>query len=140
VLEFEGNPDADSNTRGTPMMPIRNVTRTVSCGFVLFLISVPALWAHAILMEASPAKNGSVKGPDFNIRLKFNSRIDASRSQITLVLPDNSIRALPIEKQASPEVMSTKAAGLKPGAYRLRWQVLASDGHITRGEYPFEVK
>jgi len=29
--------------------------------------------------------------------------------------------------------------GLAAGAYRLRWQVLASDGHITRGEIPFTV-
>jgi methionine-rich copper-binding protein CopC len=28
---------------------------------------------------------------------------------------------------------------LAAGAYRLRWQVLASDGHITRGEIPFTV-
>jgi methionine-rich copper-binding protein CopC len=28
---------------------------------------------------------------------------------------------------------------LLPGEYRLRWQVLASDGHITRGEIPFAV-
>jgi hypothetical protein len=26
------------------------------------------------------------------------------------------------------------------GAYRLQWQVLAGDGHITRGEVPFQVK
>jgi methionine-rich copper-binding protein CopC len=28
---------------------------------------------------------------------------------------------------------------LLPGEYRLRWQVLASDGHITRGEISFAV-
>jgi methionine-rich copper-binding protein CopC len=28
---------------------------------------------------------------------------------------------------------------LAPGDYRLRWQVLAYDGHITRGEIPFTV-
>ena len=110
------------------------------CVFVLLMLLVPALMAHAILLEASPAKNGSVTGPDFKIRLKFNSRIDASRSQISLVLADKTTRTLTIEKQASPEVLSAQAAGMKPGAYHLRWQVLASDGHITRGEYPFEVK
>jgi methionine-rich copper-binding protein CopC len=29
---------------------------------------------------------------------------------------------------------------LKPGAYKLQWQVLAPDGHITRGVVPFSVK
>jgi methionine-rich copper-binding protein CopC len=101
---------------------------------------MPALMAHAILLEASPAKERSVAGPDFNIRLKFNSRVDAARSQVSLVLPEQTVRTLTIEKQASPDVLTAKASGLKPGAYRLRWQVLASDGHITRGEYPFDVK
>ena len=32
------------------------------------------------------------------------------------------------------------AKSLKPGAYSIRWQVLAPDGHISRGEIPFTVK
>jgi methionine-rich copper-binding protein CopC len=31
-------------------------------------------------------------------------------------------------------------ADLSPGAYSVRWQVLAVDGHITRGEVPFTVR
>jgi len=27
-----------------------------------------------------------------------------------------------------------------PGAWRLRWQVLALDGHITRGDVPFAIR
>ena len=30
-------------------------------------------------------------------------------------------------------------AGLAPGSYVLRWQVLSVDGHITRGDIPFKV-
>jgi methionine-rich copper-binding protein CopC len=29
---------------------------------------------------------------------------------------------------------------LSPGKYAIHWQVLAVDGHITRGQIPFEVK
>jgi methionine-rich copper-binding protein CopC len=28
---------------------------------------------------------------------------------------------------------------VQPGAYTLKWQVLATDGHITRGSVPFIV-
>ncbi len=120
-------------------MTTRFRIRPFLCGFLIVMASAPALMAHAILLEASPAKDGSVAGPAFQIRLKFNSRVDASRSQISLVLPEKTVRTLTIEKQASPDVLTAKAAGLKPGSYSLRWQVLASDGHITRGEYPFKV-
>jgi methionine-rich copper-binding protein CopC len=30
-------------------------------------------------------------------------------------------------------------AHLAPGNYTIRWQVLAVDGHITRGDVPFTV-
>jgi methionine-rich copper-binding protein CopC len=38
------------------------------------------------------------------------------------------------------EVMGPEcAADLAAGGYVLRWQVLAIDGHITRGDIPFAV-
>ena len=105
----------------------------------LFIFDL-ALEGHAILLEALPAKNAAVNGPDIEIRLRFNSRIDGARSQISLVLPDNTVHKVELDAQKSPEILSTKAKGLKAGSYKLRWQVLASDGHLTRGEYTFEVK
>jgi len=47
---------------------------------------------------------------------------------------------LPLVKQVSPDTLSSKATGLVPGAYKIQWQVLAPDGHITRGVVPFAVK
>jgi len=94
---------------------------------------------HAILKESSPPANSSVTGPDVPITLKFNVRIDAARSKLQLISPDNAMRNLVLEKQASPDTLTTKAAGLQPGAYKIAWQVLAPDGHITRGLIPFSV-
>jgi methionine-rich copper-binding protein CopC len=94
---------------------------------------------HAILKESSPAANSRVAGPDVPIVLKYNVRIDAKLSKLQLLNPDNSTSNLQIETQMSPDTLNSKAAGLKPGAYRIRWQVLAPDGHITRGEIPFAV-
>jgi copper resistance protein C len=95
---------------------------------------------HAVLKETSPAANSTVVGPDVPIQLKFNSRIDPSRSKLQLLLPDNTTAPLEVDKKASPDTLATKATGLKPGAYKIQWQVLAPDGHITRGEIPFTVK
>ena len=95
--------------------------------------------AHAVLKESQPAANGKVTGPDVPIMLRYNARIDAKLSKLQLLNPDNSTIDLPIEKQAAADTLNAKAMGLKPGAYRIRWQVLAPDGHITRGEVPFTV-
>jgi methionine-rich copper-binding protein CopC len=95
---------------------------------------------HAVLKETSPAANSTIAGPDVSIQLKFNSRIDPSRSKLQLLLPDNTTAPLAVDKKASPDTLVSKATGLKPGAYKIQWQVLAPDGHITRGEIPFTVK
>ena len=95
--------------------------------------------AHAIIVDSSPAANATIAGPQFVVRLHFNSRIDQARSRITLVAPDGTSRALPDGGSAEPDILSARADGLAPGRYTLRWQVLAVDGHITRGDIPFEV-
>lgn len=71
--------------------------------------------------------------------LKYNVRIDAKLSKLQLLNPDASSTDLPIEAQTSPDTLNAKATGLKPGEYTIRWQVLAPDGHITRGAIPFTV-
>jgi len=107
---------------------------------VILLNGFPrSAWAHAILMESKPAIHSSVRGPEVAIWLRFNVRIDGSRSRLHLLAPDGSQQSLPLAKQANPDILQAQAAGLKPGAYKLQWQVLASDGHISRGEVAFTV-
>jgi methionine-rich copper-binding protein CopC len=106
---------------------------------VAVFVSAPPTAAHAILVESTPSLKSAVSGPDVPIKLRFNVRIDALRSRLTLIHPDGSAQALEISKQTPADTLSAEATGLAPGAYRLRWQVLASDGHITRGEIAFTV-
>ena len=98
-----------------------------------------AAYAHAIALSSTPAQHEAVSGPDVAVKVQFNSRIDAKRSTLILVTPEGGQRALAI-KQAARDALVSQAQGLKSGSYVLRWQVLASDGHITRGEVPFSVK
>ena len=98
------------------------------------------LEGHAILKSSSPESGGSVTSPDMPIKLTFNVRVDAERSRLQLLMPDASTVDLPIVKQPSPDTLVSRLTGLKPGAYVIRWQVLAPDGHISRGEIPFAVR
>ena len=97
-------------------------------------------WAHAILMESTPALHATVPGPDVAIRLRFNVRVDGSRSRLHLLAPDGSLHTLPLAKQSAPDVLQSQATGLKPGTYKLKWSALASDGHMSSGEVSFTVK
>jgi copper resistance protein C len=91
--------------------------------------------AHAILMESTPAANATVPAGETRFVLRFNSRIDAARSRLEL----RGKSALPLDP-AAPAEQLVSAATLAPGQYVLRWQVLAVDGHITRGDVPFTVR
>ena len=110
------------------------VAATVLAGFA------PTALAHAILLEAKPAPNATVEGPDLKVVLRFNSRIDARRSRVTIVMPDQSAKVLTNDEASAPDSLTAQGHGFAPGDYRLKWQVLSSDGHITRGEHPFTVR
>ncbi len=96
--------------------------------------------AHAIIAEASPPANSTVVGPHVKIRLRFNVRIDHSRSRLVLVLPGGTLKPLAIREDEAPDTLAVEENDLASGSYILRWQVLANDGHITRGEIPFKVR
>jgi len=123
-----------------------SVTKMISVAkFVLatsaVLFSTPGTaLAHAVLLEAVPPLRGAVAGPRVAFHLRFNSRIDAARSTLKLVLPDGKVRPVTMAPQVSPDSLSAKSDDMITGRYLLRWQVLAADGHITRGEIPFEVR
>jgi methionine-rich copper-binding protein CopC len=105
---------------------------------VLALLPRPVL-AHAIIMQSVPAAGAVVKGPDVAIELQYNSRVDRPRCRLLLVAPGGDATPLALQPGTPPQVLAAEAKGLAPGAYRLRWQVLAVDGHITRGDIPFTV-
>jgi copper resistance protein C len=115
-------------------------------GVVIFLIAALVVanprmaLAHAVLLSSTPQKNASVSGPDITINLKYNSRVDGARSSLSLLKPDGSIERIDSLTQPTADVLSATGHKLAKGAYVLRWQVLSSDGHITRGEVPFQVQ
>jgi methionine-rich copper-binding protein CopC len=123
-------------------MPLPSSLRILAV--ILLLMVTPALTAgiaaaHAVIIDSTPAVDATVAG-DSDVNLHFNSRIDHQRSRLTLIAPDGSSSSLPIMPNSAPDIVAAKLTGLAPGQYRLRWQVLAIDGHLTRGDIRFSVK
>ncbi len=103
------------------------------------LTPAEAALAHALVLRSSPSEGTTVSGPDLMIEIRFNSRIDGKRSRLTITGPDGASVTLPLRPAASPETLSGEATGLAPGAYRLHWQTLSVDGHLTQGDVSFQV-
>jgi copper resistance protein C len=101
------------------------------------LVSVGAS-AHAILTDSTPKANGTVTAGHVDIVFKYNSKIDQHRSLLTLVKSDKSETTLTISTEGKANELDS-SADLTPGTYTIRWQALALDGHITRGDVPFTV-
>jgi methionine-rich copper-binding protein CopC len=104
----------------------------------LLVCVAPVAQAHAILIASRPAVGANVSAGKVGLWLRYNSRIDAMRSRLMLTRPDHSQEVLPIAAGSAVDVLESDVS-LPPGAYVLRWQVLAVDGHITRGDVPFTV-
>ncbi len=108
--------------------------------WLLFACILPYAEAHAILISSTPTAGAHVSGPEADVKLRFNSRVDSKRSSLVLVAPNGQRETLQINAQSPPDSLTSHVKGLKAGPYTLRWQVLAIDGHITRGEVPFAVR
>lgn len=106
---------------------------------LMFSLLLPgAAHAHAILIDSQPAARGVAAPGTEHIVLRFNSRVDHGRSRLAL-RTGGAEQVLHVAPSGADDVLETQAE-LTPGDYVLRWQVLAVDGHITRGDVPFQVK
>jgi methionine-rich copper-binding protein CopC len=104
-----------------------------------FLAWAPAAFAHAALVRSSPADQAIVHSHSINLVLDYNSRIDGGRSTLTVTGANGQRMPLRMEHTANPAELKAFAGGLRNGKYTMHWQVLASDGHITRGDVAFTV-
>jgi copper resistance protein C len=121
-----------------PALTIPRLLRLVLPVLMAALMMPASAQAHAILVSSIPAAGATAQPGAAVLVFHFNSRIDHDRSRLTLVWPDNRETVLKLDPGTDDEVLASHAE-LVPGAFALRWQVLAVDGHITRGEIAFSV-
>lgn len=105
---------------------------------LLALVSAGPAFAHAILMDSTPAPLGHVPAGHLDLVFRYNSRIDAGRSKLTLKMPDQTTHRLTVVPATTQDVLKA-SLDLAAGDYVVSWQVLATDGHVTRGTVPFTV-
>lgn len=115
-------------------MPRRRLLLTA-----LALLAARPASAHAILLASDPTAGAELPAGPRDIKLSFNSRLDAARCRLVLVDAAGHATTLAVQPGDKPNELRAPAT-LVPGAAVIRWQVLATDGHFTRGEIRFSVK
>ena len=100
-----------------------------------------AAWGHAIILESEPAAGAKLAEPPARIYLRFNSKLEKRLSSVTLASADGRPVSLPAVAAGSesPDRIVLPLGKLRPGAYVVRYKVLAVDGHITEGALRFAV-
>jgi len=122
------------------MHTVRFLARAAVLAAVMVAVGSVAACAHAILVSSVPAAGAVVHDKGGRVMVRFNSRIDPVRSRLLLVRPDGVSTTLELTDDVpGRDTLTATISELTPGAYRLRWQVLAIDGHIARGDIPFTV-
>src|SRR5437879_3227329 len=96
--------------------------------------------AHAIVIAAQPAMNQTVPPGDVEIRLVFNSKIDARRSSLRLERPDGAVAPIVLGSDDGGGTLRGHVSAMLQGRWTVHWQVLSLDGHITRGDVIFFVR
>ncbi|MHB8647337.1 MAG: copper resistance CopC family protein, partial [Thermomicrobiales bacterium] len=96
--------------------------------------------AHVALVAATPVPGSTVGQPPVMIRIRFDQIPDPKFNDITL-LDTSGMRVAggsATENASDPAVVEVVVkARLAPGLYTVAWQILAPDGHLTKGNYSF---
>ena len=98
--------------------------------------------AHAHLTESVPADKATVATAPAELDLHFSEELDLKFSGVKVIGPDKaSVKtgdAMLMDEGKTLMVPLSEKLG--PGAYKVEWHVLSTDGHKTTGTYGFTVK
>jgi methionine-rich copper-binding protein CopC len=99
--------------------------------------------AHAALLESTPRDGEVLTAPPPVAVLRFNSRVEKGLTRVVLAGADGRVVPLtpaPEGEDDPPDRISVPLPVLAPGAYQLKYRVLAADGHATPGLIRFTVE
>ena len=107
------------------------------------LLTPLAAWAHAFPDHCDPRVGHTVDAAPAEVRIWFDGEIEPVFSKIRV----ESASGQRVDKgdgHVDTKDKTLLAASLQPGLgtgkYRVYWSVIARDGHLTEGDYPFRIK
>lgn len=106
---------------------------------VLLALFASGAWAHAHLETAQPAADSKMAEVR-EIRLVFSEPIEPRFSSIKLESREDRVIDEPAAQAdpGDPKVLVLHLfEKLPPGVYKVRWAVVAADGHRMSGTYSF---
>lgn len=98
-------------------------------------------FAHAFMDRTVPAAGSTVHGPPAEVKLWFSQALESAFSTVRVV--DKNGRQVDRKDKrvdaGDATLLSVSLPALAPGTYRVIWRVLSADGHVTKGDFTFDV-
>lgn len=114
----------------------------LSLVLVIASITSTSVWAHATLVNSTPASMAKLDHAPAEVVLKFSAALDTTFSAITVTdsnqKPVTDVKAY-LDK-ADRTVLRLALPALSSGSYTVHWIAVADDGHRQKGEFSFTVK
>ena len=96
---------------------------------------------HAFLDRAEPRVGSRVRTPPRQVTLWFTERLEPAYSRVQVV-NDKGARADADDSRVDATDARRLRVSVPPlaaGTYKVLWRVLSVDGHLTEGEFTFQV-
>jgi copper transport protein len=107
----------------------------------VLLAAAPGAWAHASLLQTSPAASRIAPHGIEDVALTFSEAVEPRFAAISIT--DRKGRQLgtgaPERSVANPRTITRSVKRLRPGWYLVYWRVVSADGHPVRGAFTFAI-
>lgn len=101
--------------------------------------SPASLWAHAYPMVAVPTDGAVLREPPREVRIQFTEGIELEFSRIEVKNAAGEKMNAGNLRRIADDTVAVAVKALGPGTYRIEWQVLSVDTHVTDGVLRFTV-
>ncbi len=119
--------------------------RLLLFSLALFLLTVgmaSAALGHAQLIESTPSNGAVLDESPPQLTLRFNSLIETPLTRLVLIGGDGREIPLTLDTPQAgerSEMITAPLPLLEAGRYRVRYRVMATDGHATSGVLRFTI-
>jgi copper transport protein len=121
-------------------MEVVKPVRTVLLSIGLLLLTAPSAWAHAQLLDSTPADGEALGEAPSSVRLQFDDNVQIGSGIRVRQNGGGSVLAGdPAVAGGGKILVLPLRKPLARGDYSVRWQVISDDGHPLSGVLAFSV-
>lgn len=118
----------------------RRAAVLVGAALTLLVLSAAPAAAHPALVSSEPLAGYALDAPPEQLLLRFSEPVQLAARPLELIADDGTAVPLRVVQEDGGAVLRGAVDGaVEPGGYRLRYDVVAQDGDVVRGDVAFSV-